>query len=78
MTSPTTITNSATVTADEDDPVAGNDDDSESTTVTAPETDPDTASAWITAVGGTVTTGGGKGPTKKDPMTTSVTVPRGP
>ena len=45
--------------------------------MTAPETDPDEASGWITAVGGTVETGGGKGPTSKDPMTTAVIVPPG-
>ena len=77
VTSPATITNSATVTADEDDPAPGNNAASETTTVTAPQTDPDEASAWITAAGGRVETGGGNGPTKKDQMTTAVTVPAG-
>ena len=45
-------------------------------TVVPPPANPD-ASGWITAAGGTVATEAAKPPTKKDPMTTSVTVPPG-
>ena len=73
----TTITNTATVSGNEDDPSLANNTSSEVTSVQPPATNPDTASGWITAAGGTVATNAGKPPTKKDPMTTAVTVPPG-
>jgi uncharacterized repeat protein (TIGR01451 family) len=77
VTSPITITNTASVAANEDDPVAANNQSVEQTLVEPPPDDPNTASGWVTAAGGTVATNSGKPPTKKDPMTTSVTVPPG-
>ena len=73
----TTITNTATVSGNEDDPSLANNTSSEVTSVQPPATNPDTASGWITAAGGTVATNAAKPPTKKDPMTTAVTVPPG-
>ena len=73
----TTITNTATVSGNEDDPSLANNTSSEMTSVQPPATNPDTASGWITAAGGTVATNAAKPPTKKDPMTTAVTVPPG-
>jgi uncharacterized repeat protein (TIGR01451 family) len=73
----TTITNTATVSGNEDDPSLANNTSSEVTSVQPPATNPDTASGWITAAGGTVATNAGKPPTKKDQMTTAVTVPPG-
>lgn len=75
--SPTTMTNNATVTGAESDP---NPADNTSTEVTSVEPAPanrDTASGWISSEGGTVATGAGGGPSKRDPMTTAVTVPPG-
>jgi uncharacterized repeat protein (TIGR01451 family) len=77
VTSPTTVTNTASVAATEDDPVPANNESVEQTLVEPPPDDPDTASGWVTAAGGTVATNAGKPPTKQDPMTTSVTVPPG-
>ena len=77
VSSPTTVVNAASVAATEDDPFMGNNQASEATLIEPPPTDPDTASGWITAAGGTVATNASKPPTKKDPMTTSVTVPPG-
>ena len=73
----TTITNTATVSGNEDDPSLTNNTSSEMTSVQPATTNPDVASGWITAAGGTVATNAGKPPTKKDPMTTAVTVPPG-
>jgi uncharacterized repeat protein (TIGR01451 family) len=77
VNTPTTITNTATVSATQGDPVGANNSSSESTTVRPPSTNPDQAAAWVPATGGTVMTGGGKGPTKQDPMTTEITIPAG-
>ena len=73
----TVITNSVTVSGAQDDPNPLNDARTEDTTVQPAADDPDMASGWITGVGGTVATNAAKPPTKKDPMTTSVTVPPG-
>ena len=73
----TTMTNAATVSGNEGDPSLANNTSSEVTTVQPANTNPDIASGWITAAGGTVATNAGKPPTKKDPMTTAVTVPPG-
>ncbi|MGI8829971.1 MAG: InlB B-repeat-containing protein, partial [Candidatus Limnocylindria bacterium] len=77
VSSPTAMINEARVSADQTDPVSSNDSAIAVTTVQPAPDDPDTASGWITAAGGTVETGGGNKPTKRDPMTTSVTVPPG-
>jgi uncharacterized repeat protein (TIGR01451 family) len=73
----TTMTNSATVNATETDPDLSNNTDVEQTSIEPAPVDPDTASGWVPATGATVATGAGQNPTKKDPMTTAVTVPPG-
>ena len=77
VSSATVITNSATVSATESDPNSADNTAMESTTVEPAPDDPDVAAGWIPAAGGTVSTGAGKPPSKRDPMTTSVTVPPG-
>ncbi|MEO6579058.1 MAG: Ig-like domain-containing protein [Candidatus Limnocylindria bacterium] len=73
----TVITNTATVSASELDPMPANNVSEEQTTVEPASDDPDSAAGWIPATGGTVSTGASKPPSKKDPMTTAVTVPPG-
>ena len=73
----TIVTNTATVDGAEDDPDTSNNMAAEQTVVEPAPEDPDVASGWITADGGMITTGAGKGPSHGDPMTTSVTVPPG-
>ncbi|MFN2417664.1 MAG: hypothetical protein ABR593_01905, partial [Candidatus Limnocylindria bacterium] len=75
--SATTMTNTAVVSATELDPNTADNTDAEVTNVHPAPDDPDAAAGWIPATGETVTTGGGNGPSKKDPMTTAVTVPAG-
>jgi uncharacterized repeat protein (TIGR01451 family) len=77
VTSTTVITNTATVSATEDDPNTADNLSTESTTVEPAPDDPNTAAGWVPAAGGTVATGAGKPPSKQDSMTTSVTVPPG-
>jgi hypothetical protein len=71
------LTNVAVVSADQDDPIETNNTATTLTTVEPAALDPDTASGWITAAGGSVKTGGDHGPSRRDPMTTQVTVPPG-
>jgi hypothetical protein len=71
------MTNTATASASVTDPVSANNTSAEGTTVTPAGSDPNVAAGWVPAAGGTVSTGASKPPSKKDPMTTSVTVPPG-
>ncbi|MGQ0608035.1 MAG: nidogen-like domain-containing protein [Chloroflexota bacterium] len=77
VSSETTMTNSATATAAEFDPNAADNTSDEVTTIQPAPSDPDVATGFVSDEGGTVSTGAGKGPSKKDPMTTAVTVPPG-
>ena len=77
VSSQTTMTNSATASAAELDPNTADNTSQEVTTVQPAPSNPDVATGFVSDDGGTVATGAGKGPTKKDPMTTSVTVPPG-
>ena len=76
-TSPTTLTNTASVTADESDPDLDDNTSAEDTSVQPAAADEDVAAGFVDDEGGTVATGGGSGPTKPDPMTSAVTVPPG-
>ena len=77
VSSATVMTNSATASASETDPASANNTSAEGTTVVPAGSNPDVAAGWVPAAGGTVSTGASKPPSKKDPMTTSVTVPPG-
>jgi hypothetical protein len=73
----TTISNVATVSATQTDPDLADNSHTQSTTVQPRSQDPDVAAGWVPATGATIATGAGTGPTKKDPMTTEVSVPPG-
>ena len=77
VSSQTTMTNSAIASAAELDPNAADNTSEEVTTVQPAPSNPNVATGFVSDDGGTVATGAGKGPTKKDPMTTAVTVPPG-
>ena len=77
ITSATTLTNSISVNGDQPDPDTSNNISVASTSVVPGTSDPDYASGWITAAGGSVSTGAGHKPSPRDPMTTDVVVPPG-
>lgn len=78
MTStPTTLTNSASVTADQADPNPDNNASIEETSVQVAVSERDVAAGFVDDGGGTVATGAGQKATKQDPTTTAVTVPPG-
>ncbi len=77
VTTATAVTNMVSVNGDQMDPDTANNMSAATSTIEPAASDPDTASGWITAAGGTVKTGGRGGTSRKDQMTTEVAVPPG-
>ena len=77
VTTATVVTNTVSVNGDQVDPNAANNLSTATSTIEPATSNPDAASGWITAAGGTVRTGGRGGTSRDDQMTTEVAVPPG-